>query len=334
MLASRFLLLLGVAPLLCAFSPADKRARDLLQRGMGPGFGVNVVATLYQRDPSGNGSFQTLRVERSKRGKIRVTVLSPARMQGTVTVDDGERSRVYLPQQRVLLDQASALQERESPRARMAMAERNYILSIAGKRRIAGRSALVIVAKPRHPDMDERRYTLDAKTHVPLRLETVSPSGVVSLVFEARDVAYPKRLPSTTFELRPSGQVKYVMYPRPLPVSSLGEARRAVGFRPRVPSRLPLGFRVEGLYVDSAREWKRLLVRASDGLVLARVYQWVPQGQSTFVRPAVQAQSVEVNGVRMLVSGDLSRAARERLLSAFAGRSLHSSPSIDVVILP
>lgn len=335
MLATRLLLLAGVAPLLCGFAPADKRARDLLQKGMGPGFGVNIVATLVQRDASGNGAYQTLRVERSKSGKVRVTVLQPARVAGTVSVDDGVRTRAYLPGQRVLLDQVSALQERQSPRERMDLAERNYTLTIGGKRRIAGRDAVLVIAKPRHPGIDERRYTLDAKTGFPLRLDTISPSGGSTMVFEVRDVSYPKALHPTTFEVRPSNEVKYVMYPRPKYVSEESEARRTMGFQPRVPSRLPLGFQVQRMYVDTSREWKRFAVRVGDGLVFAVVYQWVPEGASQLIRPAVQANSVEVNGIWMMAaSNDLSAAAKDRLLSAFVGRSLDLTPTVDVVILP
>ncbi len=333
MVNARALAFLGLASMIGGFAHADKRGRELLIRGMGPGFGVNVVATLVQRAPS--GAYQTFEVIRARDGKVRFRVLQPAQVLGTITVDDGERNRTYRPHQRVLMDQASMLRERQSARQRVALAERNYIISVTGERRVAGRIAVVVTAKPRHAGIDERRYAFDPRTGFPLRLDTVDASGEATMAFEVRSLSYPKNLTSESFELRTPNEVKYIQYPRPVPVPTKAEARRKVGFTPRLPTTLPFGFRVRGMLVDTTREWKRLAVRISDGLVHATVYQWLPTAEGA-IHPAVaQGDTLEDDGVQlMIVSPDLSRVARERLLRAFVRGSVDFSPSFVDVILP
>lgn len=309
----------------CAAS-ARQNAADILARSMENKFSVNVVAIILQRDPSVEGSFQRVKVERDTAGRSRCTILQPLRMQGTTTVDDLNRMRWYLPDQKVIIDQDSPSKEPCQVNDRIRLAKRNYTFKMEASPKIAGRPAVCVVATPRNDELETRRYYIDQSTSYPLRMETYGDSSDVHVVFDTKDVQYPKSLERGLFTLQPIGNVRTERYSRPKKMESANMAARLVGFSPLIPSGFPMGFQVQEVQVSDGQEWKSVVVRLTDGLARATVYQWVPSNVTA--KALEDSTTLDHKGVRFMLVSDLGPAVREKLLQAFIAQAL-SSPAAN-----
>lgn len=297
--------------------------REWMARSMRSSSGLRVEARVMQRDLHGDGTHRMIRVVRDERGRMCSTVLLPASLAGLVTVDDGKRMRVYMPDQRRVMEQASAMESRTSVETRLKLAERNYRFSEIGATRVAGRDAVVVAADPVDPKMRARRYTLDRATAYPLRLElTEEEGGTRWTAFEVREILFPSKIRSEEFELKTEGPVTVQSFPAPKAIDGK-RAETALGFRPLLPRTLPMGFRTMGMHMTMAGETPMLAVRVSDGLVWATVYE-VSAAQAGGDGPR---GSMKAGGVRLYVGSELPVAHRASLLRAFAGEMKAEVPT-------
>lgn len=303
-----------------SFASSADHARDVLLKSMQRTFSVNVVAIIVQRDPGANGTYQRVKVERSADGKIRHTFLQPLQMQGMESVDDGDRCRVYLPDQKLLIDQDSPAKYPCDLDRRMGFASQNYSFQIKGRSTVAGRSAVCVVATPRNREMESRRFYLDAETSYPLRMEAINSVGGQRIYFDTKDIRYPKSLASGLFKVQPAAGIRTVKYRRPRSVDPSGSAK-LIGFTPVMPASLPLGFHVLETQINETPEWRALAMRITDGLVHATVYQWKPNARNPSIRAMQGSSSMDRNGLRFLIVSELSPALREKLLFGFAARA-------------
>lgn len=314
-----------LALLSAAFAGAgqDERAADLLQKSMGRRFPVNVVAIIMQRDPAGDGTYQRVKVTRARDGRARHSIIAPLRMAGVESVDDGENMRVYLPDKRALIVQDSPHRASADTDERIALAKKNYLFSIDGREKIAGRVSLRIVADPKDPDMAIRRYYLDEKCGYPLKMEVVGEAGDPKVVFDTVAIDFPNELGGDVFRMKAMPGTNTITYTRPKTLTSPGLAQEAVGFRPVLPERLPMGFKVQETQYNGSKEWKSVVIRMTDGLVRATVYQWRPNGKK--IEAVEDSSMVEVNGLKLLLVSDLPPHVRMRLLQAFVGQAKSDS---------
>jgi outer membrane lipoprotein-sorting protein len=300
---------------------------QILMRSMQRTYDVNVVVELLQRDPMVPGTFQRVKVERTGSGHSRRTILQPLRMLGVTQVDDGDRLRMYLPDRNRIIDQDSALKEPCQAEARIRLARKNYTLRLDTGPRIAGRQTVVVVATPRHRDMDGRKYYIDRETDFPLRLETISGSDV-RVMYDTKDIQFPARLDPKLFSLQPVGNVEVQRYERPQRVTAQ-QARQLVGFLPVLPESLPLGFEVDDVQFSVNRAgnhtWRSIVVRMSDGLARATVYQWRASDRIP-VDAFEESSTAENNGVSIMVVSELPQRVRERLLQAFVTQTVDLRP--------
>jgi|GEM_PF-1115164 len=297
------------------------RALEFLSRSMQRRFSVNVVAIILQRDPGGEGVYQRVKIERSRDGKVRHTVLQPLRMQGIESVDDGNRMRVFLPDQRIIIDQQSPAKGSGDVELRLNLARQNYTFRVESNHRIAGRPAVCVTATPRYDDMDVRRYFIDAETFYPLRAETINNGSSVP-VFETKDVQYPRAIDGRVFQMRSMANVDTLKYNPPSTLTRTAAAK-IVGFTPLMPQRLPMGFKVQEMQYNGNTEWKSVAIRLTDGLTRATVYQWKPNGKR--VKAVEDSTSIDHNGVRLLLVSDLNPELRLKLLQAFVSQALNQS---------
>lgn len=322
MVANAKLALALVAALLTgaiARGAGDDRATELLRRSMGRKFPVNVVAVILQRDPGSDGTYQRVKVVRAKDGRVRHTILQPLRMCGIDSVDDGDKMAVYLPDKQSMIIQDSSQQSEPDVNERLSLAKQNYTFTVSVGPRIAGRTTVSVVANPRAPEMATRRYSLDEKTGYPLRLQVDEEQPRARTIFDTIAIEFPTRLPEPVFEMDPLPGTKTIRYQRPKTLNSRAHAEREVGFRPILPERYPMGFKLQEMQVNQGDEWKSVVVRLSDGLVRATVYQWKPEGQP--VESVEESTTIEVNGIRLLLVSDLPAGIRTKLLNAFISRS-------------
>ena len=312
-------LLAGATLALAGGGQQGESAADLLRKSMGRRFPVNVVAVILQRDPAAEGTYQRVKVARAKDGKARHTVLQPLRMAGVEQVDDGELLRVYLPDRRSVIVQDSPQKESAEPEERIAQAKRNYVFSVGGKERIAGRTAVRVVAEPKADDMAIRRYYLDEKSGYPLRLEVVGDRGELKVIFDTVAIEFPDRLNRDVFAMNALPGTETIRYTRPKTLSSRAQAQAVVGFRPILPERIPYGFNVQEMQYNPGPGWKSVVIRLTDGLVRATVYQWKPNGKK--IESVEDSSAIEVNGIRLMIVSDLPAPVRMRILQSFVGQA-------------
>lgn len=297
----------------------DPKAADLLQKSMGREFPVNVIAVIMQRDPAGDGTYQRVKVTRARDGRSRHSIIAPLRMAGVESVDDGDKMRVYLPDKRALIVQDSGHLADSDPEVRIGWAKKNYQFSIDGREKIAGRMSLRVVADPKDPDMSIRRYYLDEKSGYPLKMEVVGEAGEPKVVFDTIAIDFPDSLSGNVFRMKPLPGTNTINYTRPQTLASPGKAQAVVGFRPVLPDRLPMGFRVQEMQYNGGDEWKSVVIRLSDGLVRATVFQWRPNGKK--IEAIEDSTLADINGLKVLIVSDLPPHVRKRLLDSFTSQA-------------
>jgi hypothetical protein len=317
--------LIGLTTLaaLTPFSLAGGQAlspREALLRSMQRVFPVNVAAIIVQRDPANEGTYQTVRVERDRGGRVHHTILQPLRLAGVESVDDGERSKIYFPDRNLLIDQDSPQQSPCDADWRINLASQNYSFKFGEPVRIAGRNTLCVTAVPRNSAMDVRRYYIDERTYYPLRLESVADNGARTVFYDTKDIRYLASIGASRFKLQPVGTPQTLVYSKP-PTLNSRSAYTKMGFQPLMPVNMPMGFRLQEMQLSEAGRWKSVALRISDGLVRATVYQWLARGSNFNVKSIENSTPAEYRGVRLLLVSDLSPRLREQLLSAFIERA-------------
>jgi outer membrane lipoprotein-sorting protein len=293
----------------------ESKGKDLMVKSLRGQFEFNIVAIVSQQDSTGS-CYDTLKVERSSDGKIRHTFLAPICMQGICSMDDGEHSFIYWPDEKRLVKQDSNPKSDDAARG-VALALRNYSFKFDGQCHVAGRKTNCVIATPVATELEVRRYYLDAKTAYPLKLETIGPDGQTITKFETKDVQFPSSLDSRIFAFQTLGEVERVERRRPSDVDP-NRAAVIMGFRPIMPHGLPMGFQVQEVQEDVASDWHALIIRLSDGLVRATLYQWKSAGANDACIKLFEKNSqVEHRGIRLVILADLPQELRERLLAAF-----------------
>jgi outer membrane lipoprotein-sorting protein len=326
-LGAKTFAVLAAGSVLCTFAAAQETAAQLLARSMQRQFAVNIVAIILQKDPESDG-FQRVKVERNKQGLARCTILQPLRLSGITSVDTGERLLTFLPDQRVVVDQRSPGADLCEVDDKIALAKRNYTFKIVPSGKIAGRDTICVQASPKFDDLETRRYFLDAKTAYPLRLETFIDQQELNVVFDTKDINFPKSIDNKTFELDAGSDVYVQKYTKPKTLVSGAQASKSVGFVPLIPEGLPLGFKSQEIQFSEQGRWKSIVIRLSDGLARATLYQW-PANQKVTVQAFSNSSSMVHNGIRLMLVSDLSPSVRMQLLKAFI-----SQASIDPSLRP
>ena len=293
---------------------------DALRRSFERRSGVNVIAILEQLSPRGDNAYVRLKMWRDATGKRRTEILSPVDMQGQVSVDDGTTWTTYFPDARRVRFHPSALLAPDDLDTRFHLLRRNYHLDIDEHSVVAGRNVVRVVARPRTPDLETRRFYIDTATFVPLKAESVNDLGGVTVQFAVRHIEFPSRFDKGVFEpMQPSG-VRYDKAQPPVPLRRLDEAERRLGFHPVYPTHLPMGFRPLGMEAVDWHGMRRLAIRLTDGLVPLFVYQSRPSDNPPPPpRPGDEQKTFrDVGDLRVEVRGDAPTAVRERILAVYA----------------
>lgn len=288
-------------------------AERYFRLSIGRSFGRCVFATLDQRDPTGAGRIRAEMV-RDTRGRMRSAIVAPAALAGNAILDDGKRMSVLVDREKLVMVQDSPALTEGDPEARVGLVRKNYRLSVAPGPRAFGRATVILDARARWNGIDSRRYRLDAATGYPLRHDVVSEAGTENL-FDTVALRFADRAPRGTFRPFSRGGRQVVEYAS---VAALkpGEARTRAGFEPAVPRELPFGFRVSTIGINDAPGWRSVVVRASDGLVKASVYEWMSNTADASLGDG-QGRSVGRRGGRtVMVVSDGSTLVRARLLDA------------------
>lgn len=290
-------------------------ARDLIRKGLDSAQRLNVRAIVLQRGIRSD-ELRKVRLEQSKSGEIRFTVLSNGRSQGEVSFDDRQRVAIYLPSRKKLLVLKSPRNPNWRGDRRLKLIEKNYRLVIDSAPRIASRKAICVIAVPKRPDIEKRRLYFDAKNGYLLRVERITQSMQRIVLQDTVEISFPERMDSLglTPEMLNAEEIEHRDQDRDLEGD---EAERTLGFSPLSLSDYPYGFQVFDSKVIRRDHFRAKIIHLGDGLALVTIFQFAPD-PSDPGPPGGRGDEVmaEVRGVRVVVGGDAPESVRRRILNA------------------
>ncbi len=317
--ATSFCLVLGIAA--TSFSQEDKAQKYLLKSLAGD-YKANIVAVLKQRQSDDKRSV-TVKIQKSKDGKTRETVLSPLHLQCEF-LDDGTTIQTYSPDEKTLIVQPSN-QLNQDLAFRLPLIQRNYSLRLDPDEKIAGRNCVVVFAKAKYSQIPSIRYYFDEKTGFPLSKETILPNGEVSEEYEVLDIKFPSKLDPTIFKIQPPVGYETISYAEPTKINSLNEASKLLGFTPTVPVQIPYGFKIQRMTTTKNSKWKALCLKLTDGLQRVTVYEWVPEpGES--IKTGENRIIKLHNGVNIMIVSDIDSNIRNSIIRSFLVMGDRDSP--------
>lgn len=307
--------------LLSSFAVArDDTSLRLLREALDSTYRINarkIVVLSSDRYEFGSMSVSVLQ---SRGGEVLTTVVQPLSMQGFKTIDDGKTLKSYCPDLKKVWFQESPRVHQPTADYRLSIAERNYRISHREvDEKISGRAITLVTADARSVEMPTRRYFLDRETRTLLRLETVDEKGRATSLMDTRAIEFLATVQRSQFNALPTN-IKPEPMETPLRTSP-GKAAVEVNFRPILPSRLPLGFEIEGVDVLREKGANLVALRITDGLATATVYLWDPREDVNVLQsPGMRERTI--NGMKVRVIGDLPMAAKDRILQGFGSKTM------------
>ena len=294
-------------------------AEELLIRSLRQARSVNVVAIITKAGDKASG-FQRLKLEQRAMGAQLKTVLAPLSMQGLTFLDDGQKSLMYLPDEKLVFECQAFSEMSDEAVARMALAAKNYELSAQVAELVAGRPTFRVMASPKVSGLPARQFYFDQKTLYPLRVATEAANGQWQVSMDTQMVDFPREMPNTCFKFDPIGAAKKIRFEPAQQLNLVPNARDRLGFEPVLPRRLPLGFQVQRAELRSNDDGQLAVLWLTDGLATARVYEFrCPQMQEGIWSLGANTVLTE-DGVTMMMVSDLDPSVRRSILSTFARR--------------
>lgn len=293
---------------------------ELLMRSMEKAFNTPISAIVYQRNFGGFRCNAQMKIDQSKDGRSRISMLQPLPMQGVTSVDDGRTWRTYFPDDRRLIIQESPRTSQPDPKVRMELAAKNYSFRLEDGDMVAGRKTVSVVATPFAPELPTRRYTLDREQTFMLRLETKNASGQMNLILDTKSISFPSNVSNGLFEIRPMGEYRTIKLDPPEILRSSRAAREKLGFRPVFPEDLPFGFVITDRRLGGEEDRPFVALRISDGLIMATVYQW--NGRKDEQPWPKGRKDKEVDGIRFRMVGDLPDGVMSKVMEAFIRKAV------------
>lgn len=294
-------------------NPAKSALLRYLERGR------NVEFTAIRLQKSGCDDLGTLqlKVQNNVAGQQCITVLAPIAMQGQIVLDDSNKYVQFFPDENRLVVTKSPNSYLPKPKERIAIAEKNYTFTTTKGPSIAGRTVVYVVATPKDGDMPVRRYGIDEKTSVLLRMETIQRGKQPYVFIDTRAIDFKPNGSLGDLSIRPAGGVRKITMTEPARVSSPSMAVALTGIAPIVPSVLPAGFVARDPEVVGNIKEQFLAVRITDGLALATIYQFNAKGAAgTFPLPPGSVERT-IGNIRFAVAGDIPNSMMNKMLLTF-----------------
>ncbi len=301
--------------------------KAVLLRYMEKGRTVEYTAIRTQMSGCDDLGALQLKVENNVAGQQCMTILAPMAIQGQVFLDDGSKYLQYLPDENRLYETKSPSAYFPNARDRMTIAEKNYTFSFGKGPKIAGRKVIYIVATPKDADMPTRRYGIDEKTSVMLRIESII-NNTTTVFIDTRAIEFKQNGALGDLSIKPAAGVRRIKMQEPIRVTSNSAALSMTGMTPIIPPSLPGGFVARDPEIIKANSEQFLAIRLTDGLVMATIYQLNAKGASGSAQLTQVSLERVYGNVRFAVGGDIPESVMRRLLTTFvAEASKNSGPT-------
>lgn len=255
----------------------------------------------------------TLRIRQDRFGEQvnSVLVLSPLSRAGEVSIRKPKEWLQYFPDKNILVIQENLYETKHDLPLRIDLVKKNYTTHNEGKTKIAGRSAVAIVLKPKASDaLFTRTYWVDEEYPAVLRIAWTHPNGVKKVISDTLFIDFTKHSsPINTF--KPIGKPREIKIAAPRSFRRISELRKAAGFHVIHPTRMPYGFTfIEGSLVSYRTPLAAL--RYTDGVTMLTLYQ--RKYDHTSSRDRRRKYQVVINDVSIYIAGEIPDEARETVL--------------------
>lgn len=311
------ILAVGCATFSSAQSKISQEIENLLKLALAglPKVGMTLIQSVH-----GPGGLEmVVKLQADEAGRSRRIVLRPLREQGVYVVDDGKSWYIVNSDRHEIFLQDSPQRFRPCPKTRWDLIEENYRLTTVPSERIAGKRVVTILAEPKARELSIRRIAIEPESGAVLRIQ-VGNAGQMKTVLDTIEARFPVALDRSLFMAPDFEGNRLIRCPSPRSVKKSGEIKSLVGFEPKPPTKLPMGFIIYDTHVLGKDGEAFLGYRLSDGFVTATLYQWSEHSKLKDA-PFDTSEAIRNNaGVMFVLRGDLPEAARKKLLQAFLER--------------
>jgi hypothetical protein len=157
---------------------------------------------------------------------------------------------------------------------KLDMAKANYTLRFVGRDKIAERFCLVLQLEPKAKGNAVRKVWVHPPTRLPLKVERYSPDGQLEIRIAFTEVKINEPLPLLILEPSvPSDWGVESLPPFQRHRVDISRAREVLGFEPILPSWLPQGYILEGIFALGDQRWKMAHIVYTDGIGVISVFQ-------------------------------------------------------------
>ena len=171
---------------------------------------------------------------------------------------------------------------------KLDMAKANYTLRFVGRDKIAERFCIVLQLEPKVKGNAIRKVWVHPPTRLPLQVERYSPDGQLEIRIAFTEVKINEPLPLLILEPSvPSDWTVENLPPFRRRRLDISQAKEVLGFEPILPSWLPQGYILEGIFALGDQRWKMAHIVYTDGIGVISVFQHPapPKRKPPTVRP-------------------------------------------------
>ncbi|MFA0732349.1 MAG: hypothetical protein LKKZDAJK_002778 [Candidatus Fervidibacter sp.] len=164
---------------------------------------------------------------------------------------------------------------------KLDLAQRNYDLRFVGRDKVADLPCLVVELVPKFKENPKRRLWIHPPTRLPLRLERYDPDGKLRVRISFTEVQIDRPLPLLIFDTNPppDWQWEEVSVQRQ-PLRAL-DAPQVLGFSLLLPTWVPPGYVLDGLFALQDRRFKVAHIVYTDGISVISLFEHpVPKERS------------------------------------------------------
>jgi len=156
---------------------------------------------------------------------------------------------------------------------KLDMAKSNYTLKVVGRDRISGHFCLVLQMEPKAKGNAVRKIWVHPPTRLPLQVERYSPDGRLEIRVTLTEVKINEPLPIGILDPTvPSDWTVQTLSIQRKKVD-LGQANEVLGFTPILPTWVPQGYVLEGIFALGEHRWKLAHIVYTDGIGVISVFQ-------------------------------------------------------------
>lgn len=281
-MASLCLFLLAILMLAPEVACADSgsghmTALDILRRAIAAEHTTNVRGKeLAFIEPPGLPAVTMEReVIRTKTGSALYRWSAPTAQRGTITLDDGQWTKCYLPSTREITTTRSSPQSRDSRSvARLVrLISRNYAIRLTGKEQVSGRRCYVVTLTPRSDAVHAMKLWIDNRTFYAIsRQENNARGHTISLTL-FRWVEFPRDSSKPSIASPFPAAARMVKSPLARVFNNIADLRRTAQVEVCVPVSMPGGFEFERCELVDVAGRPTLCLRFTDGWSSISIYQ-------------------------------------------------------------